>query len=192
MVYAKSRRCCSLGSCTERPTVNFRGSKTAVYCKQHSQEALGGALMKHCAHGTCSTMPSFNVEGSLRGAYCRRHAGDGMVEINGKRCLHNSCTKRPSWGVLADGVAVSCDRQYDLISGDPVVNFRIKCKSAGCAKISQWGLAERAPTHCPEYGPLNDGLVCTVGTARGKSSCPRPTYRAVRYQSLHVKAECEF
>ncbi|CAM9356911.1 unnamed protein product, partial [Laminaria digitata] len=92
-----------------------------------------------------------------------------MVKIYGtRRCSHFSCTRRPVWGVLTDCAATVCYLHKSDVSGVPVFNFRAKCKAEGCRKLSRWGINGEQPTHCLHHGPLEDGLVCTVATARGK------------------------
>ncbi|CAM9727029.1 unnamed protein product [Laminaria digitata] len=51
---------------------------------------------------------------------------------------------------------MSCARHKSHLSGNPGINFRIMCKSPGCARLSRWGLDGKQPTHCPDHGPLYD------------------------------------
>ena len=76
--------------------------------------------------------------------------------------------------------------------GSPVINFRVKCKVAGCKSMSCWGLDGMQPTHCRDHGPLVAGLVCTVGRPRRKKSGRNASYGAVRGPSFHIKCECLF
>ena len=133
-----------------------------------------------CSHDSCTRQASFNVEGSKKAAYCKQHAKDGMVDVRHKRCSHDSCTRHPLWGVLADGVATVCAyHKSDLLDG-PVINFAVSCKAVGCGKSSKWGLGGKQPTHCPDHGPLEEGLVRTVGTARSKGVSGRSSSRGLR------------
>ncbi|CAN0219773.1 unnamed protein product [Laminaria digitata] len=190
MVDVRSRLC-SNESCTTRPSFNIKGSKTGAYCRQHAEDGMVNVNGKRCSHDSCSKEPSFNVKDRNTSAYCKENAEDDMVNVRTKRCSHTSCLKRPGWGVLTDGVATSCLRHKgDIVSG-PVINFRRLCKTAGCKSESRWGFDGTQPTHCRKHGPLQVGLVCTVGGARSKSS-GSPSYGAVRGPSFRVKTECCF
>ncbi|CAM9987660.1 unnamed protein product, partial [Laminaria digitata] len=49
MVYirATSRRC-SHDSCPRRPSFNFKGSKSAMYCKEHAEDGMVDIVTKRC------------------------------------------------------------------------------------------------------------------------------------------------
>ena len=167
-------------------------SKKWAYCKQHAEDGMVNVYNGRCSHGSCKRKPSFNVKGNKTARHCKQHAVNGMVNVRTKRCSHNSCFKLPAWGVLTDSAATACRRHKSDILGGPVINFRVRCKVANCGRVSRWGLNGKQPTHCFVHGPLEEGLVCNVGTARSKSSCRRPSYGAVRGPSFHVKTECLF
>ncbi|CAN0303730.1 unnamed protein product [Laminaria digitata] len=147
---------------------------------------------RRCSRGSCTRQPSFNVEGMKTAAYCKQHAGAGMGNVHGRRCVHVSCTKWPAWGVLTDGAATACPGHKSNLFGGPVINFKAMCKVVGCRNVSRWGLDGKQPTHCRDHGPLMDGLMCTIGTAGNKGTCPSPSYGAVRGPSVHFKTECLF
>ncbi|CAN0479868.1 unnamed protein product, partial [Scytosiphon promiscuus] len=125
---------------------------------------------KRCLHDSCAKGPSFNVEGSKMAAYCKQHADQGMVNVSSKRCSHSLCTRQPTWGLLIDSAA-----KGDIL-GSPVINFKQRCKAKDCMSVSRWGLNGLQPTHCRNHGPLEVGLVCTVGRARCNKSSINPSY----------------
>ena len=192
MVNIRSLRC-SHDSCATRATFNVEGSKTAAYCRQHAGDNMVDVRNKRCSHDSCTRGPCFNFEGSKKGAFCSQHAETGMVDVRNKRCSHSSCAKRPAWGVGTDGTATSCSRHKSDLVGSPVINFEATCKVACCKNKTRWGLDGKQPTHCLYHGPLQDGLVRTVGRDRTKGFNPRgPSYRPVSGPSVRVKPECLF
>ena len=183
---------CSHESCTRYPGFNVEGSKRGAYCRRHALDGMVDVISQRCSHDTCTRGPYFNVEGSKKGAYCSRHAETGMVDVRNKRCSHSSCLKRPSWGVLTDGTATTCGLHKSLL-GSPVVNFEATCKVVCCKKKSRWGVHGKQPTHCLDHGPLQEGLVRTVGMDRTKGGYSRrPSYGAVRARSFQIKTETFF
>ena len=181
---------CSHNSCTRYPVFNFEGSKTAEYCSRHALDTMVDIVSKRCSHDSCTRGACFNVEGSKTGAYCGRHAETGMVDVRNKRCSHSSCAKRPSWGFVSDGTPTTCSRHKGDLLGSPAINFAATCKVASCKKQSRWGPDGKQPTHCLDHGPLQEGLVRTVGTDRTKGGYSRrPSYRAVRAPCISVKCE---
>ena len=192
MVDVRTKRC-SNESCTKYPSFNVEGSKSPVYCRQHASDSMVDVVTKRCSHDSCTRAPCFNLEGSKKGAYCSQHAKIGMVDVRNKRCSHKSCLRRPSWGVVTDGTATTCGRHKGDLLGSQAVNFESACKVARCKKRSRWGLDGKQPTHCPDHGPLQEGLVCTVWTDRAQGGHSRkPSYRPVGAPSFRVKAETSF
>ena len=59
-----------------------------------------------------------------------------------------------------------CGYHKSDILGSPVINFRARCKLAGCGKISSWGQGGKQLTHCPDHGPL-EGIDERNGTRQG-------------------------
>ena len=147
---------------------------------------------KRCSHAFCTKGPSFNVAGK-KAAYCSLHAKTDMVNVRTKRCSHNSCLQRAKWGFLTDGTATTCGRHMGDLSGSPVVNVMAACKVVGCKKRSRWGVDGKQPTHCLDHGPLQEGLVRTVGRDSAPGANSRsPSYHPVRGPSFLVKAEALF
>ncbi|CAM9629960.1 unnamed protein product [Laminaria digitata] len=194
------RRRCSHDSCRMYSSFNVKGSKTAVYCKKHACDGVVDVRRKNCLHNSCTRRPSFSIDSGKIGVYCKQHTNGGMLKatpnIIRKRCLHSSCMTRPWWGVLSQSTPTACALHKTLLvglPGGPVICFGATCAFTGCKKLSRWGLDGEQPTHCPEHGPLEDGLTCTVRTARKKSNRSMnsiPPYDAVRGPSPRVKAEC--
>ena len=209
MVDVINRRC-SFGPCTKRPKIYIGGSKTAAgYCTQHAEDQMVDVCTRRCSYDSCTRQPNFNVEGSKTPKYCKEHAVDGTVNVldrgssaaedgmvgvdpTTKRCSHHSCTRRAVFGMLTDCLATVCFRHKSDILVGPIINFRATCKAVGCCKLSRWGLDGKQPTHCPDHGLLQDGLVCTLPTARKKSSGLSQSHHAVPRPSVHVKTECSF
>ena len=163
-----------------------------AYCKEHAEDGMVDVRSKRCVHGSCNTRPNFGTEGSKRGMYCKLHADEGMVNIRSKRCSHVSCSKQPAWGTVTDGTATVCaSHKNDLLDG-LVINFKAICKVARCGKISRWGLYGKQPTHCRNHGPLQEGLVDTVGTDSSKACFRSSSSRALNGPSRDVKTECLF
>ena len=181
---------CSHNSCTRYPVFNFEGSKTAEYCSRHALDTMVDIISKRCLHDSCTRGPYFNVEGSKKGAYCSEHAKSGMVDVRNKRCSHSSCPKRPSWGFVSHGSPTTCSRHKTDLLGSPAINYAATCKVACCKKKSLWGLDGKQPTHCLDHGPLQEGLVRTVGTDRPQGGhYRRSSYHPVRAPSFSVKSE---
>ena len=87
---ARMRRCVH-PQCMKFASYNLEGSKTAVFCKQHSEDGMVNVISLRCSHVSCTRQPSFNAEGSRTAAFCKQHAEDGMVNIRITRCSHDSC-----------------------------------------------------------------------------------------------------
>lgn len=192
MVHLLKRRC-KHDSCSPSPSYNEEETKTGTYCRQHAADGMLDVSSKRYTDKTCTRAPTFNVDGSKAAAYCKEHAANRMVDVRNKRCSHTSCLKRPGWGILTDGRATACIRQTRNLSGTPVVNFEAKCKVAGCRKQSRWGRVGKQPTYCLDHGPLQAGLVRTLGTNRIDGGYDgRPSYRAVKGPSVRVKAGRRF
>lgn len=192
MVDVHNRRC-SFTSCTKRPSFNVDGVKVAAYCKQHADDGMVNVYHKRCSYASCSSYPSYNVASSKTAAYCKLHAADGMLDVRSRRsCLHTSCILRPAWGALTDSVATACTHHKGDIVGCPVVNFRARCKVAGCVKASRWGLHGRQPTHCGEHGPLQNELSCTMGASLSTRSDRSPPCHPERRPAAQFKTECSF
>ena len=148
---------------------------------------------KICLHSSCTAQPRFNVVGSKRAAFCKQHAENGMVKVGRKTCVHRFCTRPPTWGMLFDEDATACSRHTVVDPGGLVINFAAVCKVGGCSRTAKWGPYGKQPTHCPDHGPLTDGLVCTIGIGRVKrSTCPSPSQRPENGTSIDIKSECAF
>ncbi|CAN0015666.1 unnamed protein product [Laminaria digitata] len=193
MMNACKRRC-SHDSCTKRPAFNVKGSKTGdySYCNQHAEDGVVGVLTRCCLHDSCTSIPTFNVEASKSATYCKQHARDGMTNIRGKRFSHNSCISRPGWGELTNCGATRCGQHGSDGLSNSIINYREMCMVAGCGRVSRWGLGGKQPTHCPDRGPLEDGLVGTLVTAQITRVTRSPSYRPLRGPSSHDKTECLF
>ena len=186
-----SRRCLH-DSCTVRPYFNLVGSKTPAFCKRHAEDRMVNISGYFCSHESCTKRPSFNVVGSKKPVYCKQHAATGTSDVLHRRCSHDSCTMVSRWGLQTDGAASVCTRHTGDLTTGPVIDFRATCKVAGCRRVSRWGLEAKQPTHCPDHGRLENGLVRTVGANRGKTKSRIASYVAVRGASFHVKTECLF
>ena len=191
MVDVRSRRC-SHASCTKWPSFNLEGRKAGAYCNTHAEDGMVDVNGRRCLHDPCTRRASFNTEGTKMAAYRKTHARDSMVDVNSKRCSHDPCTKPAAWGLLTDSRATVCYRHKNLIASGSIFNLRARCRVEGCCKSSRWGLDGKQPTHCPDHGPFEHGLVCTVSTGRGKRYGSSPSYHAVRAPSFHVTTECWF
>lgn len=167
MVDVRSRRC-SHDGCTKQSNFNVESSSTPLYCKAHAEDGMVNVCARCCLYDSCNKRPTLNHEGSTTPILCKQHAEEGMVDVTSRRCSHDSCTKWPAWGVATDGAATVCPRHMSDILDGYAINFRAVCKVAGCTKLSRWGLNGEQPTHCPEHGALDDGLVCTVSTTRNQ------------------------
>ena len=174
-------RHCSHGLCTRQANDNIEGSK-AAYCKQHAAADMVDVVSRRCARIPCTRQPTFNTKGSKDVAYCREHAAEDMVDVLRRQCSHHPCSRRPSCGLLADGVSTVCIRHKGDLVGSPVINFNSECKVKGCKKLVKWGPRGQQPTHCPHHGPLQEGLIRTVGTDRIKGT--------TRTSSSHVFSKC--
>ena len=181
MVDVVSKRC-SHDACTRIPTFNAEGCKTPKCCKQHAKKGMVNVLKRQPSNEPSSKRPRSNLE--------RRPAAD----VFGDRCSHTSCTMRSSWGSLTEGAATVCGYHKSDILGSPVINFRARCKLAGCRKLSSWGQGGEQPTHCADHGPLESGLVCMVGvrTVRERRVSSGLPHHALSNPSLDVKTECSF
>lgn len=143
-----------------------------------------------CSHESCTTRPSFNVVGSKKALYCKKHAEHGMVDVKNTTCAHDPCTSTPRWGILHDGYPSVCTRHKINISADLVIDFKLRCKVAGCKLLARWGLSATQPTHCPDHGRVLDGLSRTVGADRKLNSLSNSSHSSQRDGPLTVKAEC--
>ena len=187
-------KCCAYDSCTKRPNFNFStdSRKTGVYCRQHAEDGMVDVHNRSCSHDSCKRRPNFNVESSKTAIYCRQHADEGMVDVLSKRCSHASCSKPPTWGIATDGTATVCaSHKNDLFDG-LVIRFKAICKVPGCGKVARWGLDGKQPTHCHDHGPLQEGLVDTVGMYRIKAGFSSSSSRAPRGPSHDFNTECSF
>ena len=116
-----------------------------------------------------------------------------MVDVRSKRCSHGACLKRPSWGFVSEGTPTACGRHKSDLSGSPVINFMVPCKVVCCKKVSRWGIGGKQPTYCLVHGPLQAGLVRTVGVDSPQgSNSHNPSYGPIEGPSFRVKAECLF
>ena len=88
MVDIRNKRCLHI-SCTKRSNFNVKGSKTAVYCKQHSEEGMVYVYAKRFSSGACTKLPNSNVEGRTTAAHCKNHAEDGMVNVRSSRSFNH-------------------------------------------------------------------------------------------------------
>ena len=145
------------------------------------------------SHDSCAKPTTFIVQGIKPTVYCKTHAADGLVGVKRpRRCSNISCARQPAWCLLTDDTASVYPSDMSYILGGPAVNLRAKFNAAGCWKLSIAGLRGEQPTHCRDHGPVEDGLVCTDGSARRKISSPRPSSHSAMGSSFHVRAECSF
>ncbi|CAM9391341.1 unnamed protein product, partial [Laminaria digitata] len=72
MVNVRAKRC-ALSSCTKHPNFNFRGSKRAVNCKQHSEEGMVNIYDKYCSHDGCGRFPSWGAPNNNAATVCALH-----------------------------------------------------------------------------------------------------------------------
>ena len=178
MVDVLSKRCIK-HSCTNGATLNGAGCNTATYCKQHTGNDIVNVLEQE----------SSSSQGSISHVHRRQ-----SIDFVGGCCSHESCTRPSSWGALTEGAASVCDHhKRDILCG-PVINFRARCKLAGCGMLSSWGLGGKQPTHCADHGPLEYGFVCTIAERRARSVVASSALsdRALKSSAFHVKAECSF
>ena len=102
MVDVCTRRC-SQGSCTTIPTFNFVGSKTAVYCRQHSEAGMVNVhKTKRCSHDSCSRRAAWGVLTDAVAKVCYRHKSDivGRPVFNLRaECKIKGCRKLSRWGL---------------------------------------------------------------------------------------------
>lgn len=188
MIDVRNKRC-ARAFCTNRPYCNVEGSKKAAYCRQHVEGHMVNVSSRRCSYGSCRKQTSFNDDGSKTATRCKQHAVGGMVNIRARRCSHDSCVEPPAWGVLTYSTATVCFRHKSDILGGPVINFKARCRVPNCSNVSRWGLDGKWPTHCCVHGPLEVGLVCTVGATGSNMSSHSPSYGAVKGPSFHVKTE---
>lgn len=193
MVDVRSRTC-SRVSCARFARYYTEGSMEAVYCKQHAE--IGMVCVWRCSHDNCQQRPRLTSKRMKPSLYCQEHAENGMEYTAGAGCIRGSCGRTPLWGMLADGVATACSHHTAVDASGSVINFGAHCRAAGCSKHAKWGPAGKQPTHCPDHGPLVDGLVCTIKPAGNRksrsSSVLGPSNRAMAVASSQVKPECAF
>lgn len=163
-----------------------------AYCKQHAEDGMVNVRSRRCVHDSCARTPYYNVEGRKVAAYCKHHATDGMVNVRDRRCSHDPCNRAPRWGAPKDGVATVCSSHKRDFQDGNFINFAARCRVAGCIRISKWGLHGQQPTHCPQHGPAEAGLVCTLKTPVGGRVRRSPSVGAVSPPPFHVKTECSF
>ena len=55
---------CSHATFTKPPTFNIVGSKTMVYCRQHSENGMVEVNSEpYCSHASCTTRPTYDFKG---------------------------------------------------------------------------------------------------------------------------------
>ena len=86
MVRTRSTRCLH-DFCRKDAYHNVKGSKAAVYCKQHAGNDMVNILRKRCSHCSCTRKPSYNVHGGKTAMFCKQHAEDGMINVRTTRSL---------------------------------------------------------------------------------------------------------
>lgn len=190
MVSVCHKRCLHV-SCIKQPSFNVAGGAKAVYCKQHAQHGMVNVVNKRCSHDSCTQRPKYNTVGGKPG-YCKHHAEEGMVFVFTVCCSHDSCNTGPGWGAIVDSSPSVCARHKSDISGGLAIDFKARCKVAGCGKISRWGLDGHQPTHCSTHGPLENGLVCILRSETRKKRKHSPSNNGVGASSFTVETQIDF
>ncbi|CAM9793480.1 unnamed protein product, partial [Laminaria digitata] len=109
MVNVRTKRC-SYDSCRKIPSFGVDGSKTAVYCKQHSVDGMVSVRHKPCTNNSCRKHATFNVEGTKTPVYCQQHAEEGMVNVRTRPSLQDRPTTKPARGAPTNAATMAPTR----------------------------------------------------------------------------------
>lgn len=56
------------------PSFNIKGSKTAAFCKHHTNDSMVNIRNKPCSRDSCTNRPFYSAKVSKTVMCCKRHA----------------------------------------------------------------------------------------------------------------------
>lgn len=88
---------CNYDTCDKRPTFNYLGNKTPLYCSEHKLKDMYHTCGL-CKYDNCTNQASYNYQDGSEKIYCYLHKEDRMIPVRIRKCIHTDCINKPSYG----------------------------------------------------------------------------------------------